>query len=335
MQTKKSSGAARFRRFILLAAGALASLAAPLANAQPLSNRPVRIIVGAPPGGTGDILARLVGDGLSKSLGQPVIVDNKPGGLGALATESLLSSPPDGHTYLMSVNGLFSEIPHSLKPKYDPLKDVKPLVEVAGGGLVLVGYPALPPKNMAELVSYVKANPGKINFASYSPGTLSHVMGLQLNKLAGLDMQHVGYKGSPPAIQDVMAGQIQFMFDGLATSLSGIKSGKLRAFAVSSPERSQVLPEVPTLAELGYREMTKTAWVALWTLPNAPAAAQQRVRDETLRALATPAVRDRLMGIGMTVNTAKPPTPEEMWKSLAADYQSVGGMLKAVNYKPE
>ena len=331
MQANMSS---HTRRRLLLAAAALAFACPPL-QAQPLSERPIRIIVGAPAGGTADILARLVGDGLSKGLGQPVIVDNKPGALGVIAMDSFLSSPRDGHTYLMSVNGLFSEVPHSLKPKYDPLKDVKPLVEVAGSGLVLVGNAALAPRNMAEMVAYVKAHPGKVNFASYTPGTLSHVLGLQLNKAAGLDMLHIGYKGSPPALQDIMGGQVQFMFDGQATSIPHIKAGKLRAFAVSSPERSPALPDVPTLAELGYKEMTKSAWLALWTLPDAPAAAQQRVREETLKALATPAIRDRLLGLGLNVNTTRPPTPEEMSRSLAADYLSIGEALKAVNYKPE
>jgi tripartite-type tricarboxylate transporter receptor subunit TctC len=324
------------RRRALLATAGLALMAiAPAAMSQPLSDRPIRIIVGAPAGGTADILARLVGDGISKSMGQAVVVDNKPGAGGVLATDALLSAPRDGHTLLLSVNGLFTEIPHSLKPKYDPLKDIKPLVELASSGLVLVGNAALPPKDMKEMVAYVKANPGKINFASYTPGTLSHVMGLQLNKIAGLDMQHVGYKGSPPALQDVMSGQVQFMFDGIATSVPNIKGGKLRAFAVSAPQRSHVLPDVPTLAELGYKEMTKTAWLALWTVPDAPAAAQQRLRDETLKALAVPAVRDRLMAVGLSVNTQNPPTPEQMSAAVAADYASVGEILKSVNYKPE
>lgn len=322
------------RRGLLLAAAALA-LSAPFAQAQPLSDRPIRIIVGAPAGGTADILARVVGEGLSKSLGQPVVVDNRPGGLGAIAMDAFLSAPRDGHTYLLSVNGLFSEVPHTAKPKYDPLKDVKPLVEVAGSGLVLVGNPSLPPKTLAEMVAYVKSQPGKISFASYSPGTLSHVLGLQLNKAAGLDMQHIGYKGSPPALQDVVGGQVQFMFDALPTSVPFIKAGKLRAYAVSSPERSHALPDVPTLAELGYKEMTSTGWLALWTPPDAPAAAQQRVRDEALKALAVPAIRDRLMGLGLSVNTATPPTPEQMSKRLAAEYKSIGDTLKSVNYRPE
>ena len=132
-----------------------------------------------------------------------------------------------------------------------------------------------------------------------------------------------------------MGGQVQFMFDGLATSIPHIRAGKLRAFAVTAPERSAALPDVPTLAELGYKDMTKTAWIGLFGHTDAPAAAQQRVRDEALKALATPAVRDRLTSLGLNVNTAKPPTTEEMWRSIAADYKSVGDTLKSVNYKPE
>jgi len=272
---------------------------------------------------------------MSTGLGQPVVVDNKPGAGGAIAMDALLSAPKDGHTVLLSVNALVTELPYSIKPKYDPFKDLKPLVELAGSGLVLVGNAALPPKDLKEMIAYVKANPGKINFASYTPGTLSHVLGLQLNQLAGLDMNHVGYKGSPPALQDVMGGSVQFMFDGLATSVPNIRGGKLRAFAVTSPQRSHALPDVPTMAELGYKEMTRTAWLGLWSVPGHPDAALKRLREEALKALATPAVRDRLMAVGLNVNTQNPPTPEQMAKSLQEDYESVGAMLKSVNYKPE
>ena len=322
------------RRALLAAVGSLALAAWP-ALAQPLSDKPIRFIVGAPAGGTADIIARLVGNAMSTGLGQPVIVDNKPGVGGVVAMDAFLSSPKDGHTYLLSVNGLVTEIPYSVKPKYDPFKDLKPLVELAGSGLVLVGNAALPPRDMKEMVAYVKANPGKINFASYTPGTLSHVMGLQLNKLAGLDMSHIGYKGSPPALQDIMGGSVQFMFDGLATSVPNIRGGKLRAFAVSSLERSHALPDVPTLAELGYKEMTRTAWLGLWTLPGHPEAAQKRIREEALKALAMPAVRDRLMAVGLNVNIQNPPSPEQMSKGLVEDYEAVGALLRSVNYKPE
>ena len=141
-------------------------------QAQPLSDRPIRIVVGAPAGGTADIIARLVGNAMSTGLGQPVVVDNKPGAGGAIAMDAMLSAPKDGHTYLLSVNALVTELPYSFKPKYDPFKELKPLVELAGSGLVLVGNASLSPKDLKEMIAYVKANPGKINFASYTPGTL-------------------------------------------------------------------------------------------------------------------------------------------------------------------
>lgn len=150
MQISDSLRGTSRRHLLLAAAGAAIALSNTALQSQPLSDRPIRIIVGAPAGGTADILARLVGEAMGKSMGQPVFVDNKPGALGALAMDSMLSAPRDGHTYLLSVNGLFSEVPHTLKPKYDPLKDVKPLVEIAGSGLVLIGNPALPPRNLAE-----------------------------------------------------------------------------------------------------------------------------------------------------------------------------------------
>jgi len=331
----RSPGSLTRRRLALATVGLALATTLPALHAQPLSDRPIRIIVGAPAGGSADLIARLVGETMGKNMGQSVVVDNKPGAMGAIATESFFSAPRDGLTYILSVNGLMTELPHSLKPKYDPLKDFKPLVELAGSGLVLVGNASLPPKTLAEMVSYVKANPGKVNFASYTPGTLSHVMGLMLNQAAGLDMLHIGYKGSPPALQDVMGGQVQFMFDGLATSIPHIRAGKLRAFAVTAPERSAALPDVPTLAELGYRDMTKTAWIGLFGHTDAPAAAHQRVRDEALKALATPAVRDRLTSLGLSVNTARPPTTEDMLRSMAADYEAVGKTLRSVNYKPE
>jgi tripartite-type tricarboxylate transporter receptor subunit TctC len=322
------------RRTLLAAAGASVALAAPWSRAQPLSERPIRILVGAPPGGTADLIARSIAEPMSKRIGQPVIVDNRPGALGAIVMDAFLGAPRDGHTLLLSVNGLFTEIPHTLKPKYDPLKDVRPLAELGGGGLVLVGNPSVPARTLPELVAWVKANPGKVSFASYTAGTLSHVLGLQLNALAGLDMQHVAYKGSPPALQDVMGGQVQLMFDGLATSLPNVRAGKLRAFAVSSPTRSPTLPDVPTLAEAGYPSMTRTAWIGLFTTPDVPGAVQQRLRDEALAAVATPAVRDRLTALGLAVETAKPPTPEQMARSIEADHRAIGEALRAVGYQP-
>jgi tripartite-type tricarboxylate transporter receptor subunit TctC len=303
-------------------------------NADKWPEKPVKILVGAPAGGSADILARAVGDGLSKALGQPVVVDNKPGAMGGIATDSLFSAPRDGYTYMIAVNSLVSEIPYTIKPKYDPFKDLVPLVEIVNSPLVLIANPALPVTNLKDMATYVKANPGKISFASYSAGTLSHVMGLQWNKIAGLDMQHVGYKGSPPAVQDVIAGQVQFMFDGAATSVPNIKGGKLKALAVTSAKRSPVLPDVPTAAEQGFPEMTQYPWIALWSTPDVPATVQNKMRAEVIKVIGDAAFRQKFGAFGLEVES-KAPTVTEMQQTLRKEYQNVGALLNSINYKPE
>jgi tripartite-type tricarboxylate transporter receptor subunit TctC len=317
----------------LLASAALA-LAAPFAQAQQWPTKAVRVIVAGPPGGSADIVARLLADNLTKEIGQPVIVEAKPGGAGIIAVNDLSQSPHDGYTVLVGVNSLVSEIPHIVKLKVDMAKEIKPVAELSSSGLVLVGNPSVPAKNLTELIAYVKANPGKVNYASYSPGTISHVMGLQLNKAAGIDMTHVGYKGSSPALTDVMGGHVPLMFDGVATSLPYIKSGKLKAFAVSSPKRSAMLPDVPTFAELGYPQLEAIGWMGLWVKPDVPAAVQTRLREAVVKVMSTPAARARLQEVGFDAPGAGR-TPDELSKVLAADYERVGAVLKSIGFQPE
>lgn len=299
------------------------------------TNQPLRMILGVPPGSSTDVVARILGNSLSTVLGQPVIIDNKPGGSGSIATSAFLATPRDGQTWLMAVNGFFSEAPHTVKTKFDGLKETKPLLEIGGGGLVLVGNASLSPKNMRELVEWVRANKGKVFFASYSPGSLSHVLGLMLNKAEGLDMLHIGYKGSPPALQDVIGGQVQLMFDAPPSSLPHIHTGKLRAFAVTSSQRLAVLPDVPTMAELGYKDMTRTAWLGVWTTPDTPTDAQARLRAAMLQVLARPDVRQRLGELAIFVNTVNPATSEQLERKLASEFAAIGETLQSINYKPE
>jgi tripartite-type tricarboxylate transporter receptor subunit TctC len=319
------------RRHVLVAA--TATLVTRLSFAQTWPTRPIRLVVAGPAGGSADLVARLMGEPLSKELGQPVVVDNKPGAAGAIAVGELLQAQRDGHTLLVGVNSLVSEIPHIVKLRWDMFKEIRPLVELARGGLVLVGHPSAPGKDLKELVAYAKANPGKLNYASYSPGTLSHVLGLQLNQAAGIQLTHVGYKGSTPALTDVMGGHVQLMFDGMATSLPMIKSGKIKAFAVSTPKRSPLLPDVPTFAELGYPQLETVAWMGLWVKPDVPAAMQNSIREAVMKVLAQPAVRERLLDLGLEAVPSR--TPEELSKSLSADYQRVGEVLKSIDFKPE
>ena len=322
------------RRLLCKAALALTTtvyLGSPMAQNYP--DKTLKIVVGAPAGGTADLIARVLSEGIAAQLGQPVMVDNKPGAAGILGLQELLKSPRDGHTMMVSVNGLVSEIPHAIKMPVDPLKEVRPLVELARTGLLMVGGPQVPASNLKEAVAYVKANPGKISYASYSPGTLSHTLGLAFNKLAGIDMTHVGYKGSPPALNDVMAGHVAFMFDGPATSVPLIKAGKIKAFATTAPTRLGILPDVPTFAELGFKEMTEVAWMGLWVTPDVPAAAQQKLRDAVLKVMQQASVRERFSALGLEPGSQA--TPDELMRSLRVASDKQAAELKAIGFKPE
>lgn len=317
----------------LLAATAASLLASGSSLAQTFPDKPLRLIVGAPAGGTADIIARMLAEGLGQALGQPMVVDNKPGASGLLGLQELLRAPRDGYTLMLAVNGVVSEVPHVVRMPVDPMRELRPLAEVGRGGLVFVTSSQLPVGNLKDAVAYVKANAGKTNYGSYSSGSVSHTLGLQFNQMAGLDMTHIGYKGSPPALQDLVGGQLQFMFDGVATSMPLIKAGKIRPLAVTAPQRVSVLPDVPTFAELGYKDMTEVAWMGLWSAHDVPAAVQQRLREAALKVTAQAALRERLLGIGVDHGTAI--TPEAMMASLKASYDRQGATLKTIGFKPE
>jgi tripartite-type tricarboxylate transporter receptor subunit TctC len=313
-------------------AGAALLAAAPASFAQAWPAKPVRIVIGAPPGGTADIVARLLADGLQKEWGQPVIVEPKPGAAGMIAMQDFLAQPADGYTLLVSVNALVTEIPHVIKVRFDPFKDVKPVADLARSGLVFVANGALPAKNVPELIAYAKANPGKLSYASYSAGTISHTMGLELNKAAGIDLNHVPYKGSPPALQDLAGGHVALMFDGPATSIPMIKGGKIKALAVSGAKRNPALPEVPTFAEQGYPMLDEVGWMGLWLKPDVPADVQARIRQATLKVMSQPAVQTRLAELGNDLGSGA--SPEDLAKSLRAASDKQGATLRALGFKP-
>ena len=322
-----------FPRRTLLLASLLVLPCAQVAAQGAWPSRPIRIVVPAPAGGASDMIARTVAESVRKSTNQTVLVDNKPGAGGILAVESMLGAPRDGHTFVLSPNSLVTENPHSYKFRFDPFKDLTPVAEVATVALVLVADPSLPVTHLGEMVAYVKAHPGKTSYASYSPGTLSHLKGMQFSKVAGLDMEHVGYKGSPPALQDLMGGQVQFMFDGMGTSLPLIKSGKVRALAVTSARRSPHLPDVPTLAEAGFPELSQTMGTTIWSTPDVPQDIRDRFRQELIKAITTPSVKSQFGALGMEVGNPAQTVPE-LEKSHRQDNESTGRMLRSINYKP-
>ncbi|CAJ95797.1 Tripartite-type tricarboxylate transporter, extracytoplasmic receptor component TctC [Cupriavidus necator] len=303
------------------------------AQAQAWPTKVVRIVVGGPAGGTADILGRLLAEGLTQSLGKPVIVEQKPGGAGAIAVNTLLSAPHDGHTLLLIQGGIVSETPLALKVSFDPFKDLKPVAQVARTGLVLVGNPKLPAKNFSELLAYIKSKPGQIDYASYAAGMRGQTIGVQFNRLAGVDMKHVGYKGSPPALQDVMGGHVPLMFDGLATSLPLIKSGKLKAYAVAYPKRIPALPDVPTFAEVGFPAMTEPGWMGVWLPPDVPAAVQEKIRNATLAIVQQPGYRERVEAMGM--DAGQPLSSEALSRDARAAHERQAELLRSIHFVPE
>ncbi len=326
------SYATRQRTFLNLALRTLGMAAAALTLAAPVhawTNKPVKMLVPAPAGGTMDVVARILAEQLSADIGQPVVVDNKPGAGGAIAVQAMLAAPADGQTIMVTASNILTEIPHVMKTSFDPIKDVRPVATVARAGMVLVSAPSLPATDLNTLIAHVKANPGKLSFASYSAGTSSQYAGMILNQKAGLDLQHVPFAGSPPALTQVMGGQIAVMFDGIVTSMPQIKGGKLRAYGVASKQRSSHLPQVPTLAELGYPDLDFGNWVGTVVAASVPADVVDKINAATLKAAAAPKIRDRLVAAGFEPNTSL--SSQELAQSVKAEFDRNAAIVKTFN----
>ncbi|MCT9811233.1 tripartite tricarboxylate transporter substrate binding protein [Acidovorax sp. Be4] len=300
---------------------------------QPWPSKPIRLLVGAPAGGSADSLARLLAEGLQQDLGKPVIVESKPGAAGVLAVNDLLANGKDGYTFLVIQGGIVSETPLAYKANYQPFTDLKPLAQISRTGLVLVANKDVPASNLQELVSYGKAQKDGLNFASYAAGMKGHTSGMLLGQLTDMPMKHVGYKGSPPGLTDLMGGHVPLMFDGLPTSLPLIKAGKIKAIAVNYPTRIAELPEVPTFKELGYPQLAQAGWFAVWSRPDAPAEVQQKIRELALKHFQKTAVRSRVRDMGMDSGGAA--TSQELMADLKQAYQQQAALLKSINYQPQ
>ena len=296
-------------------------------------SKPIRLIVTGPAGGTADILARLLAEGLQQDLKQPVIVESKAGASGALGIHELKASGKNGYTFLVIQDGALSEAPLAQKVSYDPFKDLTPLAQLTRTGLVMVANKDLPFQNLPEFISYAQKQPDGVPFASYATGFKAHTSGMQLGQLAKINMRHVGYKGSPPALVDLMGGHIPVMFDGVTTSLPLIRSGKIKALATIYPTRLQALPDVPTFKELGYPQLSKPGWFALWSHPQTPAAIQQKMREVALAHFSKEAVLKQTASIGM--EPGLPVTSAEMIADLRDASQKQAALLKSIGYKPE
>ncbi len=301
------------------------------ANAWAWPDKPIKLIVPAPPGGSMDVVARLLAQQLSADTKQTVIVDNRPGAGGSIGIQALLQAPADGYTLMVTSNNVLVEIPHVMKTPYDPLKDVKPIATFARSGLVLVSAPVAGANDFKGLMAHLKSRQGKGSFASYSTGTSSHYAGLILNHKAGLDLQHVPFAGSPPALLQVMGGQIDMMFDGIATSLPQIRAGKLKVYGFTGKTRSSYLPDVPTMAELGYPEINAVGWLGVIASSALPDELTTTIGTAVRKVATVAAFNDSLKAVGLTPDAAA--SSAQLREELVEDSGRNAAVVKQFNVK--
>src|SRR5262245_15970554 len=312
--------------------GALVGLAiAAGAWAQAFPSKPIRYIVPFPPGGPTDTFSRALAAQLAEALGQPVIVENIPGPAAAIGMGRAAKSLPDGYAIGLATTGSHSINPHlyGAKLTYNALKDFTPLTLAVSYVNVLVVNPAVPAKSVAELVAYAKANPGKVNFGSAGNGSSNHLSGELLKSLTGAPMQHVPYKGSAPALTDVVSGQLTFMFDILVTAVPQVRAGRVRALAVTSAKRSPFAPDIPTMSESGvpgYAEAGADLWFGIVAPAGLPKPVVDKLNGELIRVLRSPAMRERISSQFFDVRTS---TPAEFRKVIESDYEKWGKIVRA------
>jgi tripartite-type tricarboxylate transporter receptor subunit TctC len=302
-----------------------------LANAQTWPNKPVRIVLQFPPGGSTDVVARILAQSMTTALGQPVVVENKPGADGAIAAEYVMRSDPDGYTFFLASNTPMMQVPLlRKKPPYDPVKNFTPISMVGRYVYVLVANPNVPAKNAKELLEFASKNPGKLNYGSYSGVT--QLMHTKLTKEAKIDTNLIPYKGEGPTINDMLGGHVQFTFATPTSTLSHISAEKLRAMAVLLPKRSALLPDVPTAAEAGIPTLEAGTWAALFGPANMPAELANKMSEAINAAMARPDVRDRIAKQGFDLGGS---TPKELGSFVQEQLKAWAQAFAEAGLKPE
>lgn len=313
------------RALLILALGSALALSAFTAGAEDYPVRPIKIVVPSPPGGSTDLLARAVGQRLQIAWQQPVVIENKPGAGLRIGADFVAKSRADGYTLLMgAVHHSIAQAVYT-KRSYELERDLTPITVVAIVPNVLIVPASLPVKNVSELIAMAKAQPGKLAYGSTGAGTAHHLIGAQFSDMAGVELNHIPYKGSAPALTDLLGGQIQVMFDTLASCQPLIQSGKVRALAVTTSKRAQNLPDIPTLSEVGLKGFDISSWFGLMAPAGTPKDIVQKLYEEVAKMLATAEMKSQLAAAG-----AEPVgnTPEQMAKQIRGEVERFGALAK-------
>jgi tripartite-type tricarboxylate transporter receptor subunit TctC len=319
------------RQFLHLAAGAAALPAATrIARAQAYPSRPVHLIVGYPPGGTSDVVARLIGQRLSERFGQQFIIENRPGAGGNIATEAVVRAPPDGYTLLAIGSNNMINVTLYEKLNYDFIRDIAPVASIYRVPQIMEVNPSFPAKTILEFIAYAKAHPGEISFASAGNGSVAHVTGELFKMMTGVDMLHVPYRGAPPALTDLISGQVHVMFDNMPSSIEHIRAGRLRPLAVTATTRWQEFPDIPTVADFvpGFET---SAWAGIGAPKNTPAEIIDKLNREINGALLDPKIKARIADLGGMVLAL---SPTEYGKRIEEETEKWAKVIKFSGAKP-
>jgi tripartite-type tricarboxylate transporter receptor subunit TctC len=301
--------------------------------AQSYPSRPVKVVVPWPPGQATDIAARVVAEKLQSSLGQPFIVDNRAGAGGSIGTDAVVKSAPDGYTLLAASSGPVSIMPHLQKTPYDPDKDFAPISLVALVPFALVTQPSFPASNAREFVALVRANPDKYTFASSGTGASAHLMAELFNSMAQIKARHVPYKGSAPALTDVISGQVDYTIETVASVVNHVKAGRLKTFGVSFARRAAAMPEAPSLAEAAnLPDYDIGAWIGYTAPPGTPRDILVQLSNEIRKALQAPELKERYLGLGLEPASS---TPDEMAAFMRQQQERYGSIIRSQNIKIE
>jgi tripartite-type tricarboxylate transporter receptor subunit TctC len=315
------------KNLLVGACAVIATAVAPLAAAQTYPDRTVKLLVGFPPGGSTDLAARVLANKLTQSMGQTFIVENRAGASGNIAAEQVARAAPDGYTLLMAATSFAAAPAFFDKLNWDPTKDFSPIALVATVPIMVVTTPGLPVKNVRELVEYSKANAGKVNMASPGATTLTRLSGEQFKQTAGLDWTTVHYKGGAPAMQDMLAGISHVMFANISDVLQQVRAGKLNAMAVTTPQRSSLVPDVPTLAESGYPKFSYVTWQAVVGPAGMPRDVVDKLNAEIRKIMALPDVKAQFATFGTDVSTS---SPEELGTLLVDEVAKIKRVATSV-----